>query len=87
MAAAGSTVIINGRDKAALGKATEHLREKGYNAYGYAFDVCKKEKIEEYAWIIIKDHGLPDIVVNNASIQARAPLEDFAVKNGNRLSV
>jgi gluconate 5-dehydrogenase len=77
LASAGATVVLNGRDPGKLDAAAAGLAEKGYAARLLAFDVTD-HAASRAAIDGLEASGVAlDIVVNNAGIQHRAPLEDF----------
>ncbi len=77
MAEKGAKVILNGRNKQKLNAAFDQLKTAGYAVDAFAFDVTKSNEIENAVSRIRERHGTPDIIVNNAGIQRRHPLEDF----------
>ncbi len=78
LAAAGATVVLNGRDAARVSIAAETLAAGGFPAETAAFDVTNRAAVGEAIDRIEQDHGPIDILINNAGIQRRAPLQDFA---------
>ncbi len=77
LAQAGATVILNGRSPARLDEAVAGLREAGLDARGYAFDVTDGPAVASAIARIEREVGPIDVLVNNAGIQRRAPLEQF----------
>ncbi|MDF0727298.1 SDR family oxidoreductase [Cytobacillus sp. S13-E01] len=75
---AGAKVVLNGRD---LLKVNEAVHLLGGQAYGYAFDVCDKHAVFEGIRKIEDEVGPIDVLVNNAGIQRRAPLEELSVED------
>jgi gluconate 5-dehydrogenase len=76
-AGAGAELVLNARDKVALGEAAAKLAEGGARARGVAFDVTNSDSVNEAVDYIESEIGPIDILVNNAGMQHRAPLEDF----------
>lgn len=74
---AGATLVLNGRNEEKLGKAVECLSQEGLSVHGYAFDVTNSTQIQEKILAIEQKVGPIEILVNNAGIQRRAPLENF----------
>ncbi len=74
---AGATIVLNGRNEEKLRKAVEHLSQEGLIVYGYPFDVTNSPQIQEKIPAIEREVGPIEILVNNAGIQRRAPLETF----------
>jgi len=80
LARAGATVILNGRDEGRLARAVRSLRAGRITARGYAFDVTRPDEVEEAVGRIEKEVGAINILVNNAGVTARAPIEEMAVE-------
>jgi gluconate 5-dehydrogenase len=78
LAAHGATVIINGRNKAKVDAAVAALRATGDGSvYGSDFDVTNLNAVKTGVNRIEAEIGAIDILINNAGMQFRAPLEDF----------
>jgi gluconate 5-dehydrogenase len=75
LAQAGATVVLNGRNEAALTDAAQALRGEGHRVGAAAFDVTEASAIDAAIGGIEADLGPVDILVNNAGIQRRGPLE------------
>lgn len=70
---AGAAVVLNGRDAAKLETAAGVLRGEGIAVEVAVFDVTDHAAVGE----AVARLGVLDVLVNNAGIQRRAPLEDF----------
>ena len=77
LAGAGATVVIANRRAAEGQKAAETLRKEGYNAIAIPTDVSQKASITTMVEEVIKRFQKIDILVNNAAVIIRKPLEDF----------
>ena len=77
LAAHGATVIINGRNPNRLAKVIETMQDKGIAMRGSLFDVTDRRQIDSGIESIETHIGPIDILINNAGMQHRAPLEDF----------
>lgn len=73
----GARVVLNGRDPARLQEAAATLRAEGIDATVAAFDVTDRQAIDGGVVEIEGRTGPIDVLVNNAGMQFRAPLEDF----------
>lgn len=73
----GATVVVNGRSADKVEKAVASLRGKGLKVEGSVFDVVDAAAVEAEVARIEKEIGPIDIVVNNAGMQFRKPLEEF----------
>jgi gluconate 5-dehydrogenase len=70
---AGASLIINGRDKPKLEAARAALAAKGLAVEASGFDVTDEAQVDS----AIAKLGQIDILINNAGMQFRTPLEDF----------
>lgn len=76
LAEAGARLVMNGRNVADLETAADTLRATGAQVDTLPFDVTDavavREAVNEYERV-----GQIDILINNAGMQHRGPLEDF----------
>jgi gluconate 5-dehydrogenase len=77
LAAAGALVVLNGRDRAALETARATIESAGGRADVAVFDVTRRADVREGVAAIVARHGAIDVLVNNAGIQRRHPVEAF----------
>ena len=77
LAAAGAAMVLNGRDGSKLAAAAQVLRAEGVPVETLAFDVTDHAATRAAVDGFEADHGPIDILINNAGMQHRAPLEDF----------
>ncbi len=77
LAAAGARVILNDVVAERLDGAVSMLRGEGLDADGRVFDVTDEAGVEAAVADIEGRLGPIEILVNNAGIQRRAPLESF----------
>lgn len=73
----GAEVIINGRTAETVQRAVESLRDQGLSAHAAVFDVTSKDAAAQGIAAIEADIGPLDILINNAGMQFRTPLEHF----------
>ena len=81
----GAEVVLNGRDKAKLTEAARQLKQAGATVSVSDFDVTDAEAVKRGVDAIEKDVGAIDILINNAGMQFRTPLEDFPVDRWEQL--
>ncbi|MCO6384748.1 SDR family oxidoreductase [Oceanicola sp. 502str15] len=82
LAEAGASVVLNARNGARLEEAAEGLRAGGAEVETLAFDVTDAGAVRE----AVEGYGKPiNILVNNAGMQHRGPLEDFEPEDFDRL--
>jgi gluconate 5-dehydrogenase len=78
LARAGATAILNGRRPEALSAAAQALAAEGLATSTAVFDVTDAESIRLAVQDIEASFGHLDVVVNNAGIQRRKPMVEFA---------
>ena len=69
-AAEGAEVVLSDIDEAAVKATATTITGRGGTAHAYSLDVADAEAVERFADQVSADHGVPDIVVNNAGIGA-----------------
>lgn len=74
---AGVTIVLNGRNREKLDQAVRTLASEGLSVHGYAFDVTDSTQIQDAIPRIEKEVGPLEILVNNAGVQRRGPLESI----------
>jgi gluconate 5-dehydrogenase len=77
--------VLNGRDPARLEQARERMAADGLEVSVAAFDVTQSEQVESAVRSIETDVGPIEILVNNAGVQYRAPLEEFPEEQWRRI--
>jgi gluconate 5-dehydrogenase len=77
LALAGATVVLNGRDEQRLTAAAQRLKSEGLSVGCSAFDATDENAVSAAVADLMSTYGGIGILVNNAGIQRRAPLEDF----------
>ena len=76
--AAGAEIILNGRNKDKLDQAAKSLIPK-HNLYQLSFDVTDQNETNKAINKFENEIGPIEILINNAGMQYRTPLEDFPV--------
>ncbi len=85
MAGAGAVVVLNGRDRGVLEDRAAEIAQTGGAAAVAAFDVTDEAAGRAAVDEIVESHGRLDVLVANAGIQHRAPLEEHAVEDFRRV--
>lgn len=85
LAGAGARVVLNGRDRGKLDTAASALRYDGSEVLVAPFDVTDAEAVAAGIAAIERDVGPLDIVVNNAAVSQRAPLDAFSTDDWHKL--
>jgi gluconate 5-dehydrogenase len=73
----GARAMMNGRGPDVLDEECARLNEEGGRVQGVAFDVTDPKAGSEASARIEPETGAIDVLVNNAGIQHRPPLEEF----------
>jgi gluconate 5-dehydrogenase len=81
----GAKVVLNGRDAERLELARKELEAEGFEVYASCFDIVDSSATNEAVKKIEKEIGPIDVLVNNAGIQYRAPLEEFPEEEWRRI--
>lgn len=77
LAQAGASIVLNGRDEGKLVVARDALAADGIEAVMLAFDVTDHAASKAVIDGFEASHGPIEILINNAGMQHRGPLEDF----------
>ena len=67
-ARAGAEVVVSDVNEASVKETAAAIVKRGGIAHPYALDVSDAEAVERFADEVCAEHGVPDIVVNNAGI-------------------
>lgn len=85
LAQAGCQIVLNDIDEQRLNDSVSKLKAEGFACHGVLFDVRDEKMINEKVAFIESEIGSIDILINNAGIQIRAPLEQFNSDDWRRL--
>jgi NAD(P)-dependent dehydrogenase (short-subunit alcohol dehydrogenase family)/pimeloyl-ACP methyl ester carboxylesterase len=64
----GAEVVISDIDEATVKDTAAQIAARGGVAHAYALDVSDADAVEQFAERVSAEHGVPDIVVNNAGV-------------------
>ena len=64
----GAELIVSDIDEATAKETAAQIVERGGIAHPYVLDVSDAEAVERFAEHVCAEHGVPDIVVNNAGV-------------------
>ncbi len=64
----GAELIISDIDEATVKETVAQITARGGVAHGYQLDVSDADAVEQFAEQVSAEHGVPDIVVNNAGV-------------------
>ncbi len=82
---AGAEIILNGRDEKKLAAARQALEANGLKVAVAAFDVTDEAAVATAVASIENEQGPIGILVNNAGMQFRTPLEDYPAEKWREL--
>lgn len=85
MAEAGAHVVLNGRSRETLEARANELGAAGHEASVLAFDVSDFDAAAEAVASVAKSHGRLDVLLNNAGVQHRRAIADFATEDWQRV--
>lgn len=77
LAAYGARVVLNGRDPGKLDRAVETLEAAGHAVAAAPFDVTDGQSVAAGVDRVEGELGPIDILINNAGMQFRTPLENY----------
>jgi NAD(P)-dependent dehydrogenase (short-subunit alcohol dehydrogenase family)/pimeloyl-ACP methyl ester carboxylesterase len=64
----GAELVVSDIDEAAVKETAAEITARGGIAHSYVLDVSDTDAVEAFAERVSAEHGVPDIVVNNAGI-------------------
>jgi all-trans-retinol dehydrogenase (NAD+) len=85
----GAKVILWDINTEGLDSLAAQLRGWGYEAHCYRCDLSSREDIQRTAAAVLRDHGVIDVLINNAGIVSGRPfldLEDEAIERTFRVN-
>ena len=85
LASAGASVVVNGRNADKLRKAADGLAAAGAKAEAAVFDVTQAAAVTEAVANIERRLGPIDILINNAGVNQRAPMDSFSESDWHKL--
>lgn len=78
LASAGADLVLASRTLSEVEQvATEVARDYGHQAIGVAADVCQPADVEALVQTALKKFGKIDILINNAGINIRGPIDEL----------
>jgi NAD(P)-dependent dehydrogenase (short-subunit alcohol dehydrogenase family) len=78
LASAGADLVLASRTLSEVEQvATEVARDYGHQAIGVAADVCQPADVEVLVQTALKKFGKIDILINNAGINIRGPIDEL----------
>jgi len=84
-AAEGAEVVVSDIDEAGVQQTAAQITGSGGVAHPYLLDVADAEAVERFAERVSAEHGVPDIVVNNAGIGVAGAFLDTPAEQFDRV--
>ena len=84
-AAEGAEVVVSDIDAAGAAATAERIAAAGGVAHPYRLDVADADAVERFAEQVCAEHGVPDIVVNNAGIGVAGAFLDTPAEQFDRV--
>lgn len=64
----GAEVVISDVNEAGVKETAAQIATRGGVAHAYTLDVADADAVESFAELVCAEHGVPDVVVNNAGV-------------------
>ena len=82
LASAGANLALVSRNQEEVITVASHLATTfGIKAEGYEYDVSNEQKVEDLIKHVNRDFGTIDILINNAGINRRGPIEELSYED------
>src|SRR5947209_13876698 len=84
LTATGATVVLGARRVDRLQSLADELTGRGGKALAVATDVTHCDQVKRLVDAAVQTYGRVDVMINNAGIMPRAPLERLTIEDWNR---
>ncbi len=85
LAVAGATVALVARNRELLESVREGIASRGGRAQAFVADISEEAEIGPLAEQIRAQAGVPDILINNAGINIRKPIQELTLEEWRRV--
>ncbi len=79
LAEAGAKVVLVARDRAKLEETRQEIERLGARVWTFQADVTSEDQVRELERQVREQAGLVDILINNAGVNVRKPLEELTL--------
>ena len=84
LAKQGANVVLGARRGERLKKLVDELNRNGGKALAIVTDVTNRDQVKKLVDTAVKEFGRVDVMINNAGIMPRAPLERLTIDDWDR---
>ncbi|PYS71635.1 MAG: oxidoreductase, partial [Acidobacteria bacterium] len=84
LSAQGATVVLGARRSDRLQSLADELTGKGGKALAVTTDVTRRDQVKKLVDTAVQKFGRIDVMINNAGIMPRAPLERLTIDDWDR---
>src|SRR5437867_10307594 len=84
LSAQGASVVLGARRADRLQSLADELTGKGGNALAVTTDVTRRDQVKKLVDTAVQKFGRIDVMINNAGIMPRAPLERLTIDDWDR---
>jgi NAD(P)-dependent dehydrogenase (short-subunit alcohol dehydrogenase family)/pimeloyl-ACP methyl ester carboxylesterase len=81
----GAEVVVSDIDDASVRETAKEIAARGGAAHAYKLDVSDPAAVDAFADEVCREHGVPDIVVNNAGVGQAGRFIDTPAEEWNRV--
>lgn len=75
----GAKVVLCDINQAGLDANVKEMQELGYEAVGFAANLCEKASVDELVKKVLDQYGRIDVLVNNAGISQKVTVADMTL--------
>ncbi len=76
----GAELVVSDIDEAGVKETAATIASRGGVAHAYTLDVADADAVEQFAETVCAEHGVPDIVVNNAGVGQTGHVPRYATR-------
>lgn len=81
----GAELVVSDIDETTVRETAKEITEQGGVAHAYRLDVSDADAVEAFAVKVCRDHGVPDVVVNNAGVGQAGRFVDTPAEEWDRV--
>lgn len=81
----GAKVVLADINQAGVDANVKELTDAGYEATGYAANLCDEESVKKLVASIVKVYGRIDVLINNAGVSQKVTVADMTLDDMKRI--